>query len=196
MRDRKAAGDTFEAAVAAIRADTGRAGKWAVRSDMRALRRAWDNSPAPVVKGFEMVRASDVIIRPLDWLWPGHLLRGAQELMTGPKGQGKSQIPCDLVARVTTGRRWPDGERGVEPGNVIMVLCEDSLDQVVVPRLMATGAALERVYFLKAIKQDNKRRMFLLGEDLEQLAKMISPRSLSGSFSKFRGSRPGVVHQG
>jgi AAA domain len=172
MRDRKAAGVSYEAACSAINADQGPAGEWARRVDDRQLERAWKNAPA-TTKGYEMVRASDVIIRPLDWLWPGHLLRGAQELLTGSKGLGKSQLQCDLVARVTTGRAWPDGQRGIEPGNVIIVTCEDSLEQVEVPRLMAANADLKRVYFLKAIKQDDKRRMFLLGEDLDELGHMI-----------------------
>jgi putative DNA primase/helicase len=122
---------------------------------------------------YEMVCAADVVIKPLQWLWTGHLLRGAQELMAGTKGLGKSQLQCHLVACATTGHDWPDGAAGTEPGNVIMVTAEDSRDQVVVPRLMAAGADLKRVFFLNAIKKDDKRRMFLLGEDLETLKQLI-----------------------
>jgi putative DNA primase/helicase len=78
-----------------------------------------------------------------------------------------------MVACVTTGCDWPDGYRGVEPGNVIMVTAEDSLDHTVVPRLRAAGADLERVKFLTSIKVDDKERSFLLGEDLEELEKAI-----------------------
>ena len=63
---------------------------------------------------------------------------------------GKSQIHCSEVACATTGQRWPNGERGPKPGNVIMVVCEDALDQVVVPRLIAVGADWNRVKFLKS----------------------------------------------
>ena len=87
----------------------------------------------------KVVRASAVVIQPLQWLWQGHLLRGAQELMTGIKGLGKSQVHASLVARATNGCDWPDGAPGCEPGNVIMVTAEDLLEQVVVPRLMAAG---------------------------------------------------------
>jgi putative DNA primase/helicase len=38
---------------------------------------------------------------------------------------------------------------------------------------MAAGADLDRVYFLRAIKQDDKERWFLLGEDLDALERMI-----------------------
>jgi hypothetical protein len=45
------------------------------------------------------VCAEDVVMRPKDWLWRGHLLRGAQELFAGIPGIGKSQAQCDRVAR-------------------------------------------------------------------------------------------------
>jgi hypothetical protein len=93
--------------------------------------------------------------------------------MTGLKGLGKSQIHCSHIACATTGRDWPDGAPGITPGNVIMVTAEDTKDQVIVPRLMAAGADLSRITFLEAIKQDDKERMFLLGEDIEVLEQAI-----------------------
>ena len=38
----------------------------------------------------DIVCAADIVMRPKDWLWAGHLLRGAQELLTGIPGLGKS----------------------------------------------------------------------------------------------------------
>jgi len=55
-------------------------------------------------KDYTFVCAADVVMRPKDWLWKGHLLRGAQELLAGPPGLGKSQIHCHFAARATTGR--------------------------------------------------------------------------------------------
>jgi hypothetical protein len=54
-----------------------------------------------------------------------------------------------------------------------MVTAEDTKDQVIVPRLMAAGADLSRITFLEAIKQDDKERMLLLGEDIEVLEQAI-----------------------
>ena len=48
-----------------------------------------------------------------------------------------------------------------------MLTAEDCLDQIIVPRLIAAKADLDRVHFLKCIRKDNKDRMFLLGKDLE-----------------------------
>ena len=123
---------------------------------------------------YTLVRASDVVPRALYWVWLGHLLRGSLELLTGIPGLAKSQVHCQYVACATTGQMWPDGMNGIPAGNVIMLTAEDCLDQILVPRLIAAGANLERVRILKKIRKDNKDRMFLLGEDLEVLAKAIA----------------------
>src|SRR5262245_39325553 len=80
----------------------------------------------PESKTVELVCAKDVIMRPIDYLWTGHLIRGNQELMTGVPDMGKSQIQCFYAACVTTGCKWPDGSAGVPRGNVIMVTAEDT----------------------------------------------------------------------
>ena len=117
-----------------------------------------------------LVRATDVIIRPKNWLWEGHLLRGALELLTGIPGLGKSQVQCSYIACATTGCAWPNGMRALPaPVNVIMVTAEDTLDQEVVPRLIAAKADLNRVHILKCIKTDEKKRQFLLSEDLDRI---------------------------
>jgi DNA polymerase I-like protein with 3'-5' exonuclease and polymerase domains len=123
--------------------------------------------------GYVLVRASDIVPRAMDWLWEGHILRGSQELLTGIPGNGKSQIHCAFIAYVTTGGAWPDGCNGAPAGNVIMLTAEDCLDQTIVPRLIAAGADRDRVFVLKKIRRDNKERMFLLSEDLEELERMI-----------------------
>jgi putative DNA primase/helicase len=123
--------------------------------------------------GYVLVRASDIVPRAMDWLWQGHILRGSQELLTGIPGGGKSQIHCAFVAYVTTGAAWPDGCNGAPAGNAIMLTAEDCLDQTIVPRLIAAGADRDRVFILKKIRKDNKERMFLLGEDLDELERMI-----------------------
>ena len=141
------------------------------RDELLALAKA---APLEKPDGYVLVRAADIVPRALDWLWQGHILRGSQELLTGVPGGGKSQIHCAFVAYVTTGGAWPDGCNGAPPGNVIMLTAEDCLDQTIVPRLIAAGANRDRVFLLKKIRRDNKERMFLLGEDLEELERIIA----------------------
>jgi len=125
-------------------------------------------------KSYTLVRASDVVARPVDWLWPGHLARGIFELTTGLPGAGKNQIHCAIIASITTGRAWPDSPNAVPAGNVIMLAAEDCLDQTIIPRLIAAGADRDRVFILKKIRKDDKNRMFLLAEDLEVLEQVIT----------------------
>jgi hypothetical protein len=124
-------------------------------------------------KSSVVVCASDITMRSKDWLWKGHLLRGAQELLTGIPGLGKSQVQCHYIACVTTGLPWPDGTRGCAPADVLMLTAEDCLDQEVVPRLVAAGAELRRVHIMKCIRTDGRDRQFLLAEDLDQLEKDV-----------------------
>jgi hypothetical protein len=131
------------------------------------------DEPAAAKKTYELVCAKDVVMRPVDWLWKGHLQRGALELLTGIPGVGKSQVQCSYVGCMTKGRGWPDGSTGAAPANVIMVTAEDALDQTVVPRLVAAGTDLARVFFLRKIRRDDKKRTFLLGEDIELLEQLI-----------------------
>jgi len=171
---------SYEQARAAIMADGGPAGEWANRTGERQIKRAWQHSKQPAQdddrqrKGATLVRAKDIVMRPKDWLWPGHLLRGAQELLTGIPGLGKSQVQISLIACATTGRAWPNGSPGCAPTSVIMLTAEDTLDSEVVPRLAAAGADLGRVHILKSIRSDGKDRQFLLAEDLEQLEEAAS----------------------
>ena len=136
------------------------------------LKRAKAAKPPP--PPYTLVRASDVKPRAMNWLWEGHLLRGSLELLTGMPGMGKSQVHCQIVANVTTGRPWPDGTEGTQVGSVIMLTAEDCLDQIIVPRLIAAKADLDRVHILKNIRKDDKDRMFLLTDDIEILAKAIA----------------------
>jgi len=136
---------------------------------MKAAPRAEPKPP----KRYTLVRVVDVIARPIDWIWKHHLARGRLELMTGLPGMAKSQVHCSHAASITTTKRWPDGANWQAPGSVIMLTAEDNTEQVVKPRLMAAGADCSRIYILAKIRKDNRDRMFLLAEDLEDLAMAI-----------------------
>jgi hypothetical protein len=173
-------GGTFYAAKKAILKDQGKAGEWARRSDERQLQRVWEAADDPAyqvsdepesITEYQWVSA--ITPRRKEWVWRGHLLRGGQELLSGIPGMAKSQIQCSWIGNVTTGRDWPDRCLGCDKGSVIMVTAEDCLEDTVIPRLMAVEADLSKISILRAIKQDDKHRMFLLGEDLEELERKI-----------------------
>jgi putative DNA primase/helicase len=114
----------------------------------------------------------DVVPKPVDWLWTGRIARGKLTLFSGDPGMGKSQISCDIAARITSAAEWPDG--GCAPsGSVIVLSAEDSAEDTVRPRLEAAGANLGRVVMLRAVIQNGRRRTFNLQADLDQLAAKI-----------------------
>jgi AAA domain len=72
------------------------------------------------------------------------------------------------------GLPWPNGDRAIEPVNVLMVTAEDAIDTEVVPRLAAARADLNRIHILKYIKTDKQQRQFLLVEDLAKVEEAIA----------------------
>ena len=131
-------------------------------------------SPRGGKKAAILLSASDIVPLPKEWLWEGHLLRGAQELMTGIPNVGKSQVQIHFAACASSGCRWPNGEANRGAASVIMLTAEDKLEDEVVPRLIAAGADLSRVHILKAIRKDDKNRQFLLSEDLDTLEEAVN----------------------
>jgi hypothetical protein len=107
---------------------------------------AW--SPASPVT----IRASDVVVRDVEWLWPDFYALGQIGLIAGSPGDGKSTVLRALTAAVTTGAPLPlkDGtwSERTTPRNVIMLLAEDSIDKIVVPHLKKLGANLDLVTFM------------------------------------------------
>ncbi len=142
-----------------------------LQSDLDRLRQKFQ--PETKAKISTIIRASDIQMRAKRWLWRGHLLKGALELLTGTPGLGKSQVQINLIASVTAGLPWPDGQPPSEPMNVIMLTAEDTLADEVAPRLVAAGADLKRIFIFNKIRLGGKDRMFLLQEDLEELEKNV-----------------------
>jgi AAA domain len=89
-------------------------------------------------------RASEVVTKPVEWLWDKRIPRGKVSMFDGDPDVGKSVITMDLAARVSRGRTFPDGAE-CEAGHVLIVNVEDAKDDTIVPRLKAHGADLERI---------------------------------------------------
>ena len=134
-----------EDTVRALKSDT--AGIETVRELQRRLDRVTDamEQRDPDRGQLVMVRASEIEVTPINWLWPQRIVGDGLTIVTGPVGISKSLISVDVAARVTTGGKWPDGTGHAPLGSVLMFGAEDDPGKVVVPRLMAAGADLSRV---------------------------------------------------
>lgn len=98
-----------------------------------------------------ITRAADIEPRSLDPVWPGVLWAGKPTLIAGDPGEGKSMLTCNIAARVTTGDPWPCSAERRPPADVMMLSAEDDPEDTIVPRLIAAGADLERVCFVRGI---------------------------------------------
>jgi RecA-family ATPase len=151
-----------------------------VRTAQRTLEVRWGN---------------EVQTTPIDWLWDGWLPRGVVAVLDGDPGLGKSSLALDLIARITTGREFPNRELGTrnaelgtatrDPRCCVVVAMEDSIDKVVKPRLEAAGANVGWVAFLGGVRED--------GPDGQVTELLQLPRDLELIVNLCRQVRPALL---
>jgi hypothetical protein len=106
----------------------------------------------PGTRTVHLTRASTIVMRPVRWLWTNLLALGSFALLGGREGIGKSICAYTVAASVTRGT-LPRACCGT-PRAVIVAATEDSWEHTIVPRLMAAGADLERVYRVDVVTAD------------------------------------------
>jgi putative DNA primase/helicase len=90
-------------------------------------------------------------MRPVRWLVPDFFPRGAVSIVAGDGGEGKSAITLHLAAKVSRGECCLGRVYGPPAAAVVVLVgCEDGVEQTVLPRLAAAGADLSRVRTLDA----------------------------------------------
>lgn len=108
----------------------------------------WEDGSSGIVG----IRLSDVRERPVEWLWKGRLPAGCGLVISGAPGTNKSMMSLSLVACVTNGWDWPDGEKNtMGPREVLIAATEDDLETTIKPRLMAMGADMSRITAIKNV---------------------------------------------
>jgi hypothetical protein len=114
---------------------------------------------------------ADVEPEALEWLWPGRFPMGKFSIIAGDPGTGKSMTTIDMVARVSTGRAWPDLPN--DPTAVrtsIMMNMEDDAADTIRPRLDAAGADVRRVHIMDGQRaRDGRESTYSLADGIETL---------------------------
>jgi hypothetical protein len=131
------------------------------------------NGPALVA-----VRASNIEIAPVGWLWPDKMALGKLSLIAGEPGIGKSQLTAAFAAAVTRGNQWPCSQDRAPLGSVVIFSAEDDPRDTIVPRLKGAGADLDRIRIVSGVKEQSDRgvgieRSFNLQIDLPLLEREI-----------------------
>lgn len=111
----------------------------------------------------------------VEWIWLNRLAVGKMTIVGGAPSQGKTQVTIDTIARITTGRDWPDG--GTAPfGSAIILSAEDAANDTICPRLELAGADLRKVKIVKTVLEDGKSSSLNLQKDLDSLGESIEQR--------------------
>src|ERR1035437_8263960 len=96
-----------------------------------------------------LTSAASIKPRPVFWLWKNRLALGTLGLLAGREGVGKSTLGYWIAARITQGDRC--GCFAGTPKAVLVCATEDSWEHIIVPRLMAAGADLTRLYLVGVV---------------------------------------------
>jgi AAA domain len=94
--------------------------------------------------------ASSFPLARVRWLWDGRIAAGTFSLIAGYEGLGKSTAAYWVAARITRGE-LPGHFR--TPRSVLVCATEDSWNHTIVPRLIAAGADLDRVFSVEVISE-------------------------------------------
>lgn len=127
---------------------------------------------AEYARDVSLIRACDLTPEAISWIWNGWLAAGKMHVLGGAPGTGKTTISMGLAATVTTGGRWPDGNRSIA-GNVVIWSGEDDPADTLIPRLMASGADLTRVYFISGVREGCEHSPFDPARDMEPLQRKL-----------------------
>jgi energy-coupling factor transporter ATP-binding protein EcfA2 len=101
-----------------------------------------------------------------DWLWEDRIPMGEITALGGKAGVGKSTLLATFAAWITQGKMR--GNFYGQPRNVLYIPNEDSVEKGLLPRLMAAGADLDRI-FKPDIMHIDVEQPIILPEDCDRL---------------------------
>lgn len=145
-------------------------GRWVevTRTGQRSSKSLRETRETKSKPGVELARASALRMTRPTWTWDRRIPSNGVSLLAGLEGLGKTLIMLDVAARLTRGQ-LPGNRRG-EPADAVYVGLEDDWSSIVLPRLVAAGADLERVHFVSLTKGG----VFSVGADLPALREALS----------------------
>ncbi len=130
--------------------------------------------------GIHLVRASDLKGSPIvRWLWQDRIIEGEINMIAGDAGAGKSTVIYDIIARITTGKPWPDGIPACAKRDVVIFTPEGDPKKFIEPSLLAAGADITKVFFEKAPddtdfdKKGTIKNFLSLDTDIGKLARTL-----------------------
>lgn len=126
---------------------------------------------AKVLRSIHLTAAASITIKPVHWLWSDRIALGTLCLIGGRESVGKSLVAYTLTAQITRGE-LPGVYEG-QPRAVVVAAAEDSWEHTIVPRLMAAGADLTRVFRIDVVTPEGTPSQLDLPIDLSELRRIV-----------------------
>ncbi|MFZ6691848.1 AAA family ATPase [Undibacterium sp. SXout20W] len=105
----------------------------------------------------------------ITWLWFNWIPSGKLTILAGAAGTGKTTLALGLAAVLTSGGKWPDETSCAKRGNVLIWSSEDNPEDTLVPRLIASGADLNKIFFINGITENGEKFPFDPAQDISSL---------------------------
>lgn len=121
-----------------------------------------------------LVDAASVESKPVRWLWPEWIARGKLHVIAGAPGTGKTTAALAWAACITACKPFPSGWKPTTPGRVLIWSGEDDMGDTLKPRLIAAGADLSRVQFVRGVEDRGEKRAFDPARDVPMLAAALA----------------------
>lgn len=119
------------------------------------------------VREVVLIQGSTIQPEHIIWAWNGWFPLGKLVIVAGQPGTGKTTVMLAILTAITIGGNMPDGTP-TDKGSVIFWSGEDGVEDTLVPRLIAAGADMTKVYFVAG----KGNVQFDPSQDMPQLAEI------------------------
>jgi hypothetical protein len=117
--------------------------------------------------------AANISPEVVSWLWPNRIPFGKLTLFAGHPSVGKGMATMYVAACASTGKAWQDSKNTNAPVKVAIVSSEDAAKDTLLPRLMAAGADLSKIFILNGMVTEKGEKDFTLDTDIPGLREKL-----------------------
>ncbi len=97
----------------------------------------------------KIIKASDVEVEDIEWLWYPYIAFGKITILQGDPGCGKTMVALDIAARLSAGNNLPFSDEHQDPINIIYQTAEDGWGDTIKPRLLNADADCSRIMLIE-----------------------------------------------
>lgn len=124
-------------------------------------------------------KASEYQESQIQWIWENYIAKGKLHLLAAPPGSAKTLLAVTIAALLSNNRPFPDGYRLKREGCIVIWSDEDSIEDVLKPRLIAANANLDNIFFIDSMSfNKNESRAIDPTSDLKYLSESFLDKEI------------------